>query len=135
MTISAVRRVEQSARFFVVATLGLLVSVCKNLEKTKLALNLVLLLGAPELGHAAFSTSCRNLVEMLSIIPPIFVLLGLLDVWVPRETMMKFMGKGAGVKGRMFAFALLRLSMNVAGIVVLGAEFIRETAVAQSEHK
>lgn len=27
------------------------------------------------------------------VIPPIFILLGLLDVWVPRETMIKYMVK------------------------------------------
>lgn len=32
---------------------------------------------------------------MLLVIPPIFILLGLLDVWVPREKMMKFMGPGS----------------------------------------
>ena len=36
---------------------------------------------------------------LLLVIPPIFVLLGLLDVWVPREQMMRFMGPGSGLKG------------------------------------
>ena len=30
---------------------------------------------------------------MLGIMPPIFILLGLLDVWVERETMIKLMKK------------------------------------------
>lgn len=38
-------------------------------------------------------------MEMLSIIPPIFILLGLLDVWVQRETMIKLMGKESGILG------------------------------------
>jgi len=42
-----------------------------------------------------------NLLEMLSIIPPIFLLLGLMDVWIPKETIMKYMGKGG-----IFAFVL-----------------------------
>ena len=37
--------------------------------------------------------------DMIMLLPPIFVMLGLLDVWVPRETMAKFMGEGSGVKG------------------------------------
>ena len=41
---------------------------------------------------------------MLLVIPPIFVLLGLLDVWVPREQMMRFMGPGSGAKGVLLAF-------------------------------
>ncbi len=43
---------------------------------------------------------------MLLVIPPIFVLLGLLDVWVPREQMMRFMGPGSGAKGVILAFLL-----------------------------
>lgn len=43
---------------------------------------------------------------MLLVIPPIFVLLGLLDVWVPRQQMIKYMGAGAGVKGPVLAFLL-----------------------------
>ncbi|MBU4293997.1 MAG: hypothetical protein KJ770_08115, partial [Actinobacteria bacterium] len=30
--------------------------------------------------------------EMLLVLPPIFILIGLLDVWVPKETMIKYMG-------------------------------------------
>ncbi len=43
---------------------------------------------------------------MLFVIPPIFILLGLLDVWVPRERMVKFMGPGSGLKGTVLAFLL-----------------------------
>ncbi|HRT81778.1 MAG TPA: permease, partial [Oscillospiraceae bacterium] len=42
--------------------------------------------------------------EMLVILPPVFVLLGLLDVHVPRETMVKYMGEGSGLKGIILAF-------------------------------
>lgn len=41
---------------------------------------------------------------MLLVIPPVFVLLGLLDVWVPRAHMMRFMGPGSGAKGMLLAF-------------------------------
>lgn len=43
---------------------------------------------------------------MFLVIPPIFILLGLLDVWVPREKMMKYMGPGSGIKGGALAFLL-----------------------------
>ncbi len=43
---------------------------------------------------------------MLLVVPPIFLLLGLMDVWVPRETLMKFMGPGSGLKGPVIAFAV-----------------------------
>ena len=51
------------------------------------------------IGTKALSISAHSFVEMLFIIPPIFVLLGLLDVWVPRESMVKYMGEGSGLRG------------------------------------
>jgi len=47
-----------------------------------------------------------QLKTMLLVIPPIFLLLGLLDAWVPREKMMKLMGPGSGLKGGLLAFLL-----------------------------
>lgn len=43
---------------------------------------------------------------MLLVIPPIFLLLGLMDVWVPREQMIKFLGPGSGLRGPVLAFLL-----------------------------
>ena len=51
------------------------------------------------LGLKALSITGNSIGEMMLIIPPIFVLLGLLDVWVPRETMIRYMGEGSGLKG------------------------------------
>jgi uncharacterized membrane protein YraQ (UPF0718 family) len=44
-----------------------------------------------------------SLQEMLLVIPPIFLLLGFLDVWVPKETMTRYMGPEAGIKGVLLA--------------------------------
>ena len=71
-----------------------------------LAVNLLLLAIRPELGRPAAVRFRDNLLEMLSIIPPIFLLLGLMDVWVPKETIMKYMGKDSGLRGGLLAFAL-----------------------------
>ncbi len=57
-------------------------------------------------GVTAVKTVINSFKEMLFILPPIFLLLGLLDVWVPRDTMVKFMGKGSGLKGFLLAFFL-----------------------------
>ncbi len=87
-------------------------SKCKKIVKRYLFFLLLLLLNAlllivePKLGREVISLSLDNLLEMLSIIPPIFLLLGLMDVWVPKETIMKFMGKDAGIKGGLLAFVL-----------------------------
>ena len=71
-----------------------------------LLLNVLLLIAEPKLGREAVSLSLDNLLEMLSVISPIFLLLGLMDVWVPKETIVKFMGKDAGIKGGVLSFVL-----------------------------
>ena len=70
------------------------------------AVNIILLFATPDIGRKALSLTWENVIEMLSFLPPIFVLLGLLDVWVDRETMMKFMGRDSGFRGSLLAFAL-----------------------------
>ena len=89
------------------------------------AVNLLLLIFAPNIGQKAVSITQDNLWEMLSVIPPIFILLGLLDVWVKKETMVKYMGEGSGLIGVLIAFFLgsaaagpLYAAFPVAGILL-----------------
>ena len=79
----------------------------------------------PEIGYKSVNLTFRNTVEMLSVIPPIFILLGLLDVWVKRETMIKLMGENSGFKGMALAFLMgsiaagpLYAAFPVAGILL-----------------
>jgi uncharacterized membrane protein YraQ (UPF0718 family) len=58
------------------------------------------------LGIKSFSIAGFSFKEMALVIPPVFVLLGLLDIWVPRETMMKYMGEGSGITGIILAIIL-----------------------------
>ena len=60
----------------------------------------------PDLGKAALNNVLGSFMEMLSVLPPIFILLGLLDVWVDRATMIKYTGRGSGFKGVLIAFLL-----------------------------
>ncbi len=60
----------------------------------------------PETGLPAAGRTLGGFKEMLLVLPPIFVMLGLLDVWVPRETMVRFMGDGSGLKGALLAIFL-----------------------------
>lgn len=57
-------------------------------------------------GLSAVSNAGMQLKQMFFVIPPIFLLLGLLDVWVPRTTMVKYMGEGSGLKGILLAFLI-----------------------------
>lgn len=90
-----------------------------------LAVNLVVLLIRPDVGARSFSLTWKNLLEMLSVLPPIFILLGLLDVWVKRETMVKYMGEGSGIVGILIAYFIgsaaagpLYAAFPVAGVLL-----------------
>ncbi len=76
-------------------------------------------------GMRTLKLSGLNFLEMLGIVPPIFIMLGLLDVWVDRETMMKWMGEGSGTRGVLLAFLLgaaaagpLYAAFPVAGVLL-----------------
>ena len=58
------------------------------------------------LGLKAVDTIKFSFKEMMMVLPPIFILLGLLDVWVPKDTMVKFMGEGSGIVGILISFFL-----------------------------
>lgn len=66
----------------------------------------MLAMGNRELGIEAINITGYSLKEMILVIPPIFLLLGLLDVWVPKETMVKYMGEDSGLKGILLAFLI-----------------------------
>lgn len=75
-----------------------------KLKKYRFFMLMVLIMGVTflinrEIGKEAIDVSLYSIKEMILIIPPIFILLGLLDVWVPKETMVKHMGEGSGIKG------------------------------------
>lgn len=69
-------------------------------------IQIILLIVLPKIGFDSLSNIKQNILEMIQVIPPIFILLGLLDVWVDRQTMIKFTGKGSGIKGSILSFVL-----------------------------
>lgn len=50
-------------------------------------------------GLKAFNSTKDSFFQMLSVLPPIMILLGLIDEWVSRESMMKYMGNDSGIMG------------------------------------
>ncbi|MGB9791201.1 MAG: permease [Thermacetogeniaceae bacterium] len=90
-----------------------------------LFLNALLLYFYPAIGRRSWSISWHSFLEMISFIPPIFILLGLLDVWVERETMIRIMGENSGLLGIAVAFVLgsaaagpLYAAFPVAGVLL-----------------
>jgi uncharacterized membrane protein YraQ (UPF0718 family) len=68
-----------------------------------LLMDAVLVLARPQLGQEVVRFTVANFREMLLLLPPVFILLGLMEVWVPRETMTKYMGADSGAKGAALA--------------------------------
>lgn len=68
--------------------------------------NIIVGLIMPGIGLKSLDLTRANLLEMMSVIPPIFILLGLLDVWVDRSTMIRLTGNGSGLKGVLISFLM-----------------------------
>lgn len=44
--------------------------------------------------------------EMIFVLPAIFILIGLFDVWIPKERVQRHIGKSSGIKGMSWAMLL-----------------------------
>jgi uncharacterized membrane protein YraQ (UPF0718 family) len=53
----------------------------------------------PDKQEAVVATSWQFFTEMIFVLPAIMLLIGLITVWVPRELVLKFLGKTSGIKG------------------------------------
>lgn len=97
-----------------------------------LLINILLLFLKPSIGINSMVLTMANLRQMLIVIPPIFLLLGILDIWVSKETMIKLMGKDSGLMGMAVAFILgafsagpLYAAFPIAGILMKkGSRFL-----------
>ena len=65
----------------------------------------VLMLIFPDKREAMATSSWRFFTEMIWILPAVMILMGLFAVWVPQETVVKYLGKSSGIKG--IALALI----------------------------
>ncbi len=63
-----------------------------------------------ELGLKALNESKYYFVEMIKILPAIFVLTSLIQTWVPTKVIMNNFGNGSGIKGKALSFAIGSLS-------------------------
>lgn len=57
-----------------------------------------------ELGALCFTG--KNFLNFLFMLTPVFICIGLMDVWIGRKTMIKIMGKKSGFKGILAALLL-----------------------------
>lgn len=67
---------------------------------------LLLAFWAPEIANRSAVVSFNYLKEMALVLPPVFILMGLLEVWVPKEKIKQLIGSKSGIKGMFFAFLM-----------------------------
>ena len=69
-------------------------------------INLIMLVLQPQTGLGALCFTGRNFLNFLFMLTPIFVCIGLMDIWIARDTMIQIMGENAGFKGILVALML-----------------------------
>ena len=71
-----------------------------------LAVTVILLTAFPDRKDPVIGTSWDFLLEMILILPAVMVILGLFAVFVPKETVVRYLGKTSGIKGIILAIIL-----------------------------
>lgn len=67
---------------------------------------LVLIITTPESAVRSSLVMWDYFKEMAMILPPVFLLMGLMEVWIPKNQIQKWMGNKSGIKGMAIALAL-----------------------------
>lgn len=67
------------------------------------AVAVVLLIAFPGQRAPSLAAFWKFFVEMLSVMPAVLVIMGLFTVWVPKETITRYMGRGSGARGMVLA--------------------------------
>ena len=69
-------------------------------------ITIILLLLFPDKQKTVISKSWEIFIEMLGILPAVMVLMGLFAVMIPKEMVVKYLGKTSGLKGIILAVLL-----------------------------
>ena len=83
----------------------------KIIKKFKLPFLILFIYGilgisSPETANKSFDVLLSYLGEMIFIIPPVFILMGLMEVWIPKDKIENLLGKESGIKGIIISFLL-----------------------------
>lgn len=71
-----------------------------------IAVSLLMLIFQPQTEIDALRFTGKNFLNFLFMLAPIFICIGLMDVWIERDTMIKIMGEKSGFKGSIVALLL-----------------------------
>lgn len=69
-------------------------------------INAAVLIVFPHTGIKAMNFTGKNFLNFLFMLTPIFILIGLMDVWIERDKMIKIMGEKSGIKGVLIAIMM-----------------------------
>jgi len=67
---------------------------------------LVLAFWLPDTAESSFSVAIDYAKEMVFIMPPVFILMGLLEVWIPKDKIQQWVGTSSGLKGILISFLM-----------------------------
>jgi uncharacterized membrane protein YraQ (UPF0718 family) len=65
-----------------------------------------------DLGLRTAGSFARSFLEMMSFLPAIFILIGLVDAWIPKEIVAKHTGEGSGWKSSLWMILLAMLQIG-----------------------
>ena len=60
-------------------------------------------------GKTIYQSFTKSFIEMITFIPFLFIIVGLFDVWFPKEKIEKHIGKDSGIKGVLTVIVLAML--------------------------
>ena len=88
--------------------MNLLIKILKRYKYFLFSVSILIIIGLFSLNLFlnVLNSVKSNILQMLSVLPPIMILLGLMDIWIPRETLMKYMGKKSGIIGIILAMLI-----------------------------
>ena len=66
----------------------------------------ILLFIFPDRSASVLNVSKNYFFELIIILPALMIIIGLFSVWVPKEFVVKHMGKSSGIKGTAISFVL-----------------------------
>lgn len=69
-------------------------------------ISFLMLIIQPETEITALRFTGRNFLNFLFMLTPIFICIGLMDIWIDRDTMIKIMGERSGFRGVLVALLL-----------------------------
>ncbi len=83
----------------------------ETIKKFKFPILMVFVFGvlavmAPAVAARSTQVTWDYFKEMALILPPVFILMGLMEVWLPKDKIQKWLGSGSGMRGGLISLVL-----------------------------